>query len=124
MLSDDASKAARNAALDAGADDYLVKPAGARELLSRVGLHLATARVGREANEAVRASERRLAEVLQAIGEAVYAMEQDECILFANRKALEMWNKREEEEVSEVVEAVSERELVTVGPQDDPTRPR
>ena len=99
VLSDDASKAARNAALDAGADDYLVKPAGARELLSRVGLHLATARVGREANEAVRASERRLAEVLQAIGEAVYAMDQDECILFANRKALEMWNKREEQVV-------------------------
>jgi len=99
MLSDDASKAARNAALDAGADDYLVKPAGARELLSRVGLHLATARVGREANEAVRASERRLAEVLEAIGEAVYAMDEQECILFANRKALEMWNKREEEVV-------------------------
>jgi len=32
--------------------------------------------------------------------------------------------KREEEEVSEVVEAVSERELVTVGPQDDPAQPR
>jgi hypothetical protein len=32
--------------------------------------------------------------------------------------------KRESEEVEEVVEAVSERELVTVGPQDDPTAPR
>src|SRR3954467_14342844 len=32
--------------------------------------------------------------------------------------------KREEEEVQEVVEAVSERELVTVGPQDDPAAPR
>ena len=32
--------------------------------------------------------------------------------------------RREEEEVSEVVEAVSERELVTVGPQDDPAAPR
>ena len=99
MLSGDASEAARNGALDAGADDYLVKPVGARELLSRVGLHLAMARVGREANEAVRASERRLAEVLEAIGEAVYAMDQDEAILFANRKALEMWNKREEDVV-------------------------
>jgi hypothetical protein len=29
--------------------------------------------------------------------------------------------KREEEEVDEVVEAVSERELVTVGPQNEPT---
>ena len=32
--------------------------------------------------------------------------------------------KRESEEVEEVVEAVSERELVTVGPQDDPAAPR
>jgi hypothetical protein len=32
--------------------------------------------------------------------------------------------KRESEEVQEVVEAVSERELVTVGPQDDPAAPR
>ena len=32
--------------------------------------------------------------------------------------------RREEEEAQEVVEAVSERELVTVGPQDDPSAPR
>ena len=55
------------------------------------------ARVGRQASEAVRASERRLAEVLEAIGEAVFAMDRAECILFANRKALELWNKPAEE---------------------------
>jgi len=99
VLSSDAGEPARNAAFEAGADDYLIKPVGARELLSRVGLHLAMARVGREASEAVRHSERRLAEVLEAIGEAVYAMDREEAILFANRKALEMWNKREEEVV-------------------------
>jgi PAS domain S-box-containing protein len=97
LLSAEPGDAAKREALDAGADDYLVKPFGARELLSRVGLHLAMARVGREASEAVRASERRLAEVLEAIGEAVYAIDRDERILFANRKALELWNKREEE---------------------------
>jgi hypothetical protein len=32
--------------------------------------------------------------------------------------------KSESEEVQEVVEAVSERELVTVGPQDQPAEPR
>ena len=32
--------------------------------------------------------------------------------------------RSEQEEVQEVVEAVSERELVTVGPQDEPTAPR
>src|SRR5438045_6644860 len=55
------------------------------------------ARVGCEASEAVRISEGRLAEVLEAIGEAVYAMDRDEHILFANRKALELWGKTAEE---------------------------
>ena len=89
--------ARRREALEAGADDYLAKPFGARELLSRVGLHLAMARVGREASEAVRASERRLAEVLEAIGEAVYAIDRDQRILFANRTALEFWDKAADE---------------------------
>jgi PAS domain S-box-containing protein len=99
MLAAEPGEVARREALDAGADDYLVKPVGARELLSRVGLHLAMARVGREASVAVRASERRLAEVLEAIGEAVFATDRAECILFANRKALELWNKPAEEVV-------------------------
>jgi PAS domain S-box-containing protein len=101
LLSAEADEAAKQEALDAGADDYLGKPFGARELLSRIGLHLAMARVGREANEAVRASERRLGEVLSAVGEAVYAMDRDQRILFANRKALELWNRRADEVVGQ-----------------------
>ncbi len=93
LLQASPAEAATRQALAAGADEVLPRSFGARELLSRVGLHLAMARVGREASEAVRASERRLAEVLEAIGEAVYAMDADERILFANRKALELWNK-------------------------------
>jgi PAS domain S-box-containing protein len=38
-------------------------------------------------------SQRALAEVLEAIGDAVYAMDRDERILFANRRALELWGK-------------------------------
>ncbi len=34
-----------------------------------------------------------LAEVLETIGDAVYAMDRDERILFANRRALELWGK-------------------------------
>jgi DNA-binding response OmpR family regulator len=64
VLTASPGEAARRAALDAGADDCVGKPFGARELLSRVGLLLAMARVGREASEAVRRSERRLAGVL------------------------------------------------------------
>jgi PAS domain S-box-containing protein len=93
VLSAEREEAAKREAFEAGADDYLVKPFAARGLLSRVGLHLAMARVGRQASEAVRASERRLAEVLEVIGEAVFAMDRAERILFANRKALELWDK-------------------------------
>jgi PAS domain S-box-containing protein len=93
LLCVEGGEAARREALAAGADDCLAKPFGARELLSRAGLHLAMARVGREASAAVRDSERRLAEVLEAIGDAVYAMDRDLTILFANRKALALWHK-------------------------------
>ena len=39
------------------------------------------------------AAERRLADVLEAIGDAVYAMDRDQRVLFANRKALEWWKR-------------------------------
>ena len=42
-------------------------------------------------------SQRALAEVLEAIGDAVYAMDRDERILFANRRALELWGKTSDE---------------------------
>ncbi|HEX3861713.1 MAG TPA: response regulator [Stellaceae bacterium] len=87
----------RRAAIESGADDYLARPFGARDLLSRVGLQLAMARVGREASEAIRGSERRLAEVLAAIGDAVYAMDRDMRVLFANRMALQLWCKKADE---------------------------
>jgi PAS domain S-box-containing protein len=40
-----------------------------------------------------RPSQGALAEVLEAIGDAVYAMDRHERILFANRRALELWRK-------------------------------
>ena len=45
------------------------------------------------------ASQDALAEVLAAIGDAVYAMDRDERILFANRRALELWGKTADEVV-------------------------
>src|SRR4051794_27464509 len=97
LLAAEPDDSGKRAALEAGADDYLAKPFGARELLSRVGLHLAMARVGREASEAVRASERPLARGLEAIGEGVCAIARDQRILSANRIALEMWDRGREE---------------------------
>jgi PAS domain S-box-containing protein len=51
LLSARAGEESRVEGLDTGADDYLVKPFSARELLARVGSHLAMARIRREAEE-------------------------------------------------------------------------
>ena len=54
MLSARAGEEARVEGLEAGADDYLVKPFTARELLARVSSHLTIARTRREAAETER----------------------------------------------------------------------
>jgi signal transduction histidine kinase len=51
LLSARAGEESRIEGLDAGADDYLVKPFSARELMARVGSHLAMSKVRREAAE-------------------------------------------------------------------------
>jgi PAS domain S-box-containing protein len=66
MLSALAGEESRVEGLDAGADDYLVKPFTARELLARVEAHLSLARMRRQADEARRLSEARLGLALQA----------------------------------------------------------
>jgi len=51
LLSARAGEESRIEGLDAGADDYLVKPFSARELMARIGSHLVMAKVRREAAE-------------------------------------------------------------------------
>jgi len=58
LLSARAGEEARVEGLDAGADDYLVKPFAARELVSRVRAHLNTARERQEAARAALAAQR------------------------------------------------------------------
>ena len=59
LLSARAGEEARIEGVEAGADDYLVKPFSARELLARVAAHVQMARLRRHADEALRASEER-----------------------------------------------------------------
>src|SRR6185503_20287230 len=59
LLSARAGEESRIEGADAGADDYLVKPFAARELLARVASNLAVARVRREAAKLARESEER-----------------------------------------------------------------
>jgi signal transduction histidine kinase/CheY-like chemotaxis protein len=57
LLSARAGEESRVDGLGAGADDYLIKPFTARELLARVAAHLAMRRRSREAGEALRESQ-------------------------------------------------------------------
>ena len=72
LLSARAGEEARIEGLEAGADDYLVKPFAARELLSRVANNLQTARIRSETERALR-EEAYLLETLNRVGSAVAA---------------------------------------------------
>jgi PAS domain S-box-containing protein len=66
LLSARAGEEARIEGLDAGADDYLVKPFSARELLARVAAHLAAARVRHQAEAMRREMDERMRTALSA----------------------------------------------------------
>ncbi len=77
MLSARAGEEARIEGLQSGADDYLTKPFGARELLARVRAMLDLVRVRREAAAALRESEARYRALVTASSDAVYRMNPD-----------------------------------------------
>ena len=72
LLSARAGDEARVDGLDAGADDYLVKPFSARELLARVRSNLDMAQVRRQAADQIRAEAHRL-ELLNRTGMTIAA---------------------------------------------------
>ncbi|HUR94839.1 MAG TPA: ATP-binding protein [Gemmatimonadales bacterium] len=75
LLSARAGEEARVEGLRAGADDYLVKPFAARELLARVEGMLALARVRREAEVSLRESQERYRAFIELTSEAVWRVE-------------------------------------------------
>ena len=70
LLSARAGEEARVEGLDAGADDYLVKPFSARELLTRVGARIELTRMRRENQE-------RFLALVRATSEVIYQMSPD-----------------------------------------------
>ena len=72
LLSARAGEESRVEGLDAGADDYLVKPFSARELIARVQTHIQLAKVRKEADQAIRDSEGKLQLSLKASDMGVF----------------------------------------------------
>ena len=77
LLSARAGEEARVEGLDAGADDYLVKPFSARELLARVSARLTITQLRTTADKALRESEERLRALVHASSYVVYRMSPD-----------------------------------------------
>jgi len=77
LLSARAGEEARVEGLDAGADDYLVKPFSARELVARVGGALQLTQLRRRAAAALRESEERFRAFVTASSDVVYRMGPD-----------------------------------------------
>ena len=77
LVSARAGEESRVEGLAAGADDYLVKPFSARELLARVGALLQITRLRREADEATRVSEAQFRALVSASSDVVYRMSAD-----------------------------------------------
>ena len=92
LLSARAGEEARVEGLDAGADDYLVKPFAARELLARVRSNLDLARIRREAAEQVREEARRL-ELLNRTGNVLAAeLDLERLVQMVTDAAVELTN--------------------------------
>jgi PAS domain S-box-containing protein len=87
MLSARAGEESRVEGLHAGADDYLVKPFGARELLARVSGNLKMARLRRETSEALRFTHDRFETLIEGAPLGVYLVDADLRIVQVNPKA-------------------------------------
>ena len=77
MLTARAGEESQIVGLEAGADDYLVKPFTSRELLARVGAHIQFARLRKEAGQAIRESEERFRAFVSASSDVIYRMSAD-----------------------------------------------
>jgi PAS domain S-box-containing protein len=96
MLSARAGEESRVEGMEAGADDYLVKPFSARELLARVSAHLQMARLRHEASEALRQSHARFEALLNAAPIGVYLVDADMRLRHVNPKAVPMFGSPDE----------------------------
>ena len=87
LLSARAGEESRVEGLRAGADDYLVKPFTARELIARVGTHIRMAELRRQTEKA-----RRLYDtILSNTPDLAYVFDLNHRFIYANKALLAMW---------------------------------
>src|SRR6185437_3033067 len=80
-----------------GADDYLVKPFSARELLARVETHVRMARMRRDAQAALRESEARFRNIADTAPAILWVTEPDGSCPFISGGWYELTGQTEEE---------------------------
>ncbi len=91
LLSARAGAEATAVGLESGADDYIVKPFTAAELLARVASHLRLAALRQKAQAATAASEERLRSILEQSAAGVIQIDTGGRIVLANSKWCEMF---------------------------------
>jgi PAS domain S-box-containing protein len=87
LLSARAGEEARVEGLEKGADDYLTKPFGARELMARVAGHLELAQVRRTAARRERELRDEAESILESITDGFLALDRDWRITYLNAEA-------------------------------------
>ena len=113
LLSARAGEESRVDGVAAGADDYLVKPFSARELIARVNTHLVLARARNAAEQEARRSGAEMEDFFENSVLALHWMGPDGTILRANRAELEMLGYAREEYVGHhVAEFHADREVI------------
>ena len=115
LLSARAGEEARVAGLTAGADDYLVKPFSARELLARVTASLTLARNRRDFDQALRASEEKYRNLFANMAEEVHFWQlvRDEAgdiktwrLVDINPAGLKSWRKTRAETIGKTADEI------------------
>ena len=92
LLSARAGEEAKIEGMTKGADDYLIKPFSARELLARVGAHVEMARLRKEAEERIKAERQRLHDLfMQAPAVIVVLRGPDHVLELANPLAPQLF---------------------------------
>jgi PAS domain S-box-containing protein len=125
LLTARAGEEARIEGLEAGADDYIVKPFSARELLARVSARLEIARLREEATRREQelrreadAARARVTTTLESITDAFFTLDRQGRFTYVNQRARELWGRPQEDFIGKHVwEEFPETEHLMFGEQ-------